>query len=378
MELHELTLVILACIFGGLVGSLVTVHVFVPDLNSLNANRTDEIIQNVYPNQSQPLQDTVTAIFSNNKQSVVYVDVLKVMQTPFGTISQEASGSGFIVSEDGYIVTNDHVVSDSTNITIVLFDGEEFQANLKGADPLNDVAVIKINAPNALRPVQVGDSDDLTAGDFVVAIGSPFRLQNTITFGIVSALNRQLTSQGGFVIEKVIQTDAAVNPGNSGGPLINLDGNVIGINTAIISQSGGSEGIGFAIPINTVKKIYTQLIDSGKVSRPWLGITGTDVTSDMVTAWKLTVNYGVLIVDFADNSPAKEAGLRETLSRPGRPDFILGDIIMSIGGKKITNNVDLLNVLLKYNPGNNVEVGVYRDSTPLTFNVTLGERPPGV
>ena len=180
------------------------------------------------------------------------------------------------------------------------------------------------------------------------------------------------------MIEKVIQTDAAVNPGNSGGPLINLDGNVIGINTAIISQSGGSEGIGFAIPINTVKKIYTQLIDSGKVSRPWLGITGTDVTSDMVTAWKLTVNYGVLIVDFADNSPAKEAGLRETLSRPGRPDFILGDIIMSIGGKKITNNVDLLNVLLKYNPGNNVEVGVYRDSTPLTFNVTLGERPPGV
>jgi S1-C subfamily serine protease len=166
-----------------------------------------------------------------------------------------------------------------------------------------------------------------------------------------------------------------VNPGNSGGPLINLEGKVVGINTAIISTSGGSEGIGFSIPINTVSRIYTELIESGKVRRPWMGITGTDVTKGMVNTWNLGVDYGVLIVDFTEYSPARETGLRETVSRPGMSDFVLGDIIVSIGEEKITNNVDLLNVLLKYKPGDTVEVKVYRDGSFLEFPVKLGERP---
>ncbi|NIO20192.1 MAG: trypsin-like serine protease [Candidatus Aenigmarchaeota archaeon] len=376
MKIKNLVFILIACVIGGMIGSFFTIALFFPAY-SVSTNPTT-IIERIYVNESVPLQDKVIDILRENKESVVHVNVLKLTQTPFGILRSEGSGSGFIVSDDGYIVTNDHVVSDASEIKIVLYNGEEFQAILRGADPLNDVAVVKISPNKKLKPVEIGDSESLTEGGFVVAIGSPFKLQNTITLGIVSALNRTLTSEGGFRIEKVIQTDAAVNPGNSGGPLIDLEGKVVGVNTAIISTSGGSEGIGFAIPINTVKGIYTELIESGKIARPFIGITGTDVTKAMVSAWELGVDYGVLVIDFSDRSSAKEAGLRETFSRPGRSDFILGDIIVSINGDKITNNVDLLNVLLKYKPGDTVEIKVYRDGSFLTFSVILGERPEEV
>jgi S1-C subfamily serine protease len=371
---------LLACIMGGIIGSAMTIFIITPGMlfEMEPANATRIITERVYLNQSVQLQDRITGIFEKSKESVVFVNCVKYAQTVFGVAQSEASGSGFVVSEDGYIVTNDHVVADASNITVVFSDGSEYAATLKGADPLNDVAVIKITPKQKLKPVEIGNSDSIEEGEFAVAIGSPFRLQNTVTLGIVSALNRTLESEGGFVIEKVIQTDAAVNPGNSGGPLIDLDGKVIGINTAIISQSGGSEGIGFAIPINTVNRTYTEIIESGKVKRPWLGITGSDVTEEMVRVWDLKVNYGVVIVDFADDSPAKKAGMIETISRPGRPDFVLGDIIVSIGGQKIQNNSGLLTVLLKYKPGDTAEVEVYRDGEFKKFQVVLGERPPSV
>ncbi|NIP40929.1 MAG: trypsin-like serine protease [Candidatus Aenigmarchaeota archaeon] len=379
MKTESFVLVVIACFIGGLMGSFFTIALFFPvySVSTQSPNPTT-VVERVYVNESIQLQDRVIDILQNNKDSVVHVNVVKYTQTPFGILRSEGSGSGFIVSEDGYVVTNEHVVSDASEINVVLYNDEEFQATLRGADPLNDVAVIKINPPYNLKPVEIGDSDGVREGEFVVAIGSPFRLQNTITLGIVSALNRTLTSEGGFRIEKVIQTDAAVNPGNSGGPLIDLEGKVVGVNTAIISTSGGSEGIGFSIPINTVKGIYTELIESGKIARPFIGITGTDVTKAMVSAWDLGVDYGVLVIDFSDRSSAKEAGLRETFSRPGRSDFILGDIIVSINGDKITNNVDLLNVLLKYKPGDTVEMEVYRDGSFLKFSVMLGERPEGM
>jgi S1-C subfamily serine protease len=365
---------IIASVLGGIIGSAITFYIVAP---GQPGNASSVVIERVYSNQSIPLEDRIVDLLQGNKESVVYIATIRYTQTVFGLAKAEASGSGFIVSEDGYIVTNDHVVADASNITVVLPNGDEFQATLKGADPLNDVAVIKIAPAYKLKPLEMGDSDNVTEGEFVVAIGSPFRLQNTITLGIVSALNRQLESEGGFIIEKVIQTDAAVNPGNSGGPLIDLEGKAIGINTAIISTSGGSEGIGFAIPINTVSRIYTEIIESGKVIRPWLGITSTDVNENMVQAWDLGVDYGIIVIDFAEYSPAREAGLRETFSRPGQADFILGDIIVSIGGQKITNNADLLNVLLKYEPGETVEVEVYRDGSLRNFSVVLGERPEG-
>ena len=372
MKISIVIYILIACVVGGAVGSFLTLALFFP-VYTQTGNTT--IIERVYVNQTVSLQERIIDILEKNKESVVYVNTVRYAQTFFGLARSEASGSGFVVSGDGYIVTNDHVVSDASNITVVFSNGDEFQATLRGSDPLNDVAVIKTNPPYELKPVEIGDSDSVREGEFVVAIGSPFRLQNTITLGIVSALNRTLTSEGGFRIEKVIQTDAAVNPGNSGGPLINLEGKVVGINTAIISTSGGSEGIGFSIPINTVSRIYTELIESGKVRRPWMGITGTDVTKGMVNTWNLGVDYGVLIVDFTEYSPARETGLRETVSRPGMSDFVLGDIIVSIGEEKITNNVDLLNVLLKYKPGDTVEVKVYRDGSFLEFPVKLGERP---
>jgi serine protease Do len=372
MKTFNLACLLIACVLGGIAGSVVTFCVFMPG-GAYSVNTT--IIQKIYENQSMPLQDSIISILQDNKESVVYIDTISYTQTFFGVVKSEASGSGFVVSEDGYIVTNDHVVADASNITVVLYNGDEFQASIRGADPLNDVAVIKINPPYGLSAVKIGDSDSVKEGEFVIAIGNPFRLQNTVTLGIISALNRTLTSEGGFRIEKVIQTDAAVNPGNSGGPLIDLDGEVIGINTAIVSTSGGSEGIGFSIPINTVKGIYTEIIESGKVRRSWLGITGTDVDENMVSTWDLGVDYGVLVIDFTDYSPARDAGLRETFSRPGKSDFILGDIIVSIGGNRISDNVDLLNVMLKYDPGDTVEVEVYRDGSRIEFPVTLGERP---
>jgi len=377
MKISSLILVLIACFIGGLAGSFFTIALFFP-VYYVSSPIPTTAVERVYVNESVLLQEMVIDILQGNKESVVNIKVVKLTQTPFGTLRSEGSGSGFVVSGDGYIVTNDHVVSDSSEITVVLYNGEEFQATLRGADPLNDVAVIKVNAPYGLNPVETGDSDGLREGQFVVAIGSPFRLQNTITLGIVSALNRTLTSEGGFRIEKVIQTDAAVNPGNSGGPLIDLGGKVIGVNTAIISTSGGSEGIGFSIPINTVKGIYTELIESGKIARPWLGMTGTDVTEEMTNAWELDVDYGVLIVDFVENSPIQEAGARETVSRPGNKDFVLGDIIVSISGERISDNIGLLNVLLRYKPGDTVEMEVYRDGSFLEFPVTLAERPEGM
>jgi S1-C subfamily serine protease len=371
---------LITCVMGGIIGSTITFLVVAPGMllgEEAQDHPGQTIIQQIYTNQTVQLENMIKNIFENNKDSIVYVDSIRYAQSSFGVVKSEASGSGFIVSSDGYVVTNDHVIADATNITVVLPDGEELPASIKGADPLNDVAVLKINPAHPLTPVKVGDSDKIEVGDFVVAIGSPYRLQNTMTFGVISAMNRTLTSTGGFVIEKVIQTDAAVNPGNSGGPLINLQGEVIGINTAIISQSGGSEGVGFTIPINTVRNIYTQIIESGKVSRPWLGITGTDVTTDMIQAWNIGVDYGVIIIDFADPSPAKNAGMRETISRPGQPDFVLGDIIVAIGGLKVDNNAGLLNVLLKFNPGDKVDVQVWRDGSLKVFQVTLGQRPTG-
>lgn len=372
--------IILSSLLGGIIGVIITFLIVSPELflGISTNNNTNTVVEKIYFSENVSLEEKIADLVKEAKESVVYISCVKYTQSFFGVVKSEASGSGFIVSEDGYIVTNEHVISDADNITIVLSDGSEYKAELKGADPLNDVAVLKISPSKKLKPLKMGDSEKLTEGKFVIAIGSPFKLQNSVTLGIISATNRKLETESGFVIERVIQTDAAINPGNSGGPLLDLEGNVIGINTAIISTSGGSEGIGFAIPINTVKDIYQEILESGKVKRPWLGVTTVNINENMVKYWGLQIDYGVLIVDFADYSPAREAGLRETLSTPGKKDFVLGDIIISIEDKKISNNSDLLNVLMKYKPGNTVDVGVYRDNKILHFNVTLGERPEGI
>ena len=381
MRTAVLVLVLLSCVFGALVGAAISTFLILQADSGAAAqqNGTTVIREIVYANESVSLQDRIFTILNENRKSVVYIKVRKAVQTIFGPAISEASGSGFVISDSGYIVTNNHVVSDGSNITVTLYDGTELPATLRGTDPLNDVAVIKINpgAGTGLVPVTTGDSDSIKQGEFVVTIGSPFTLQNTVTLGIVSALNRTLVSEGGYRIENVIQTDASINPGNSGGPLLDLEGRVIGINTAIISQSGGSEGIGFAIPINTAQRIYNELIETGKVARPWMGITSVDVTANLVKMWKLGIESGVVIIDFTGYSPARDAGFRETISTPDKPDFTVGDIITEINGSEIRKNSDLLNILLKYKPGDTVVVTVFRDGSYLDMNLKLGERPEG-
>jgi serine protease Do len=372
--------VLLAWILGAVIGSVFGVFIALPlqiDAYMKGIPQGPGLVVTGI-NVTTSLQESIFSIVEENRNSVVHIKVEKEVRTVFGTGTTQSTGSGFVISEDGYIVTNNHVAADASKIEVVFNDGTELPATIRGTDPLNDVAVLKINPTITLNPVEIGDSSKLSQGELVVAIGSPFSLQNTVTLGIVSALDRTLVSEGGFRIENVIQTDAAINPGNSGGPLLSLDGNVIGINTAIVSQSGGSEGIGFAIPINTAKGIYEELIESGSVARPWLGISGADVTPALAQQWDMGVSSGVLIVDFTEYSPAREAGFRETVSMPGNQDFVLGDVITEINDESIGSNVDLLNVLLRYRPGDLAVVKVFRDGIYLNIDLTLGERPEGM
>lgn len=371
----------LSSLFGVLAGAILTALILlyvVPTIPS-NTSQATTVVRDVNITGSSSLEDNVKAVFQKNRDSVVYINVEKVVNSVFGSYTSQASGSGFIVTPDGYIVTNNHVISDADKIHVSLPDGTGYDADLTGADPLSDVAVIKIRglaSGVSLKPVEIGNSDSLEQGDLAIAIGSPFTLQNTVTFGVVSALDRKLETQSGFEIDKVIQTDAAVNPGNSGGPLLNSRGQVIGMNTAIISQSGGSEGIGFAIPINKVKEVYTELIDTGKVERPWIGITGLDITPDTASKLNLSLTEGILIIDVIKDSPADNAGLRKTTSDPSSTDFVLGDIITELAGQETPTMKDLISILLEYNPGDTIELKYYRNGDYDTVQVTLGVRPP--
>jgi len=277
---------------------------------------------------------------------------------------ERGQGSGFIISEDGYILTNNHVVGDVDKMTVELKDGRKFtNARLIGTDPESEVALIKIEGNN-FPVLPLGDSDQMEIGDWVIAIGNPFGLSETVTVGVVSAVGRSNVHIADY--ESFIQTDAAINPGNSGGPLINLDGKVIGINTAIVSQSGGYMGIGFAIPINMAKAIEEQLRDGGKVSRGFLGVYGQDVTSDLAQMLELKEPGGVVVSNVEKGSPADEAGLRTR------------DVLLELNGKKIQSYDAFRNEIATIRPGSAVRLNGLRDGKPLELKVTLAERPGAV
>jgi serine protease Do len=274
---------------------------------------------------------------------------------------QEGLGSGFIISQDGYILTNNHVVGDVDKITVSLQDGRTFtDAKLVGTDPDSEVALIKIGG-TGFPVLPLGDSGKADIGDWVIAIGNPFGLTETVTVGVISAVGRSNVHIAAY--ENFIQTDAAINPGNSGGPLINLDGQVIGINTAILSESGGYMGIGFAIPINMARNIADQLKDGGKVSRGYLGLYAQDVTPEMAELMGMKEPQGVVIAQVERDSPADKAGLK------------LQDVILEIDGKKITSYDAFRNEVAMLKPGSEVELRLLRDGKPLRLTVTLGERP---
>jgi serine protease Do len=276
---------------------------------------------------------------------------------------QRGQGSGFIISKDGFILTNNHVVEEADVISVTLSDQREFEAKVVGTDPQTDVALLKIEDPANLPVLPLGDSASLEVGEWVIAIGNPFGLSQTVTVGVVSATGR--SSVGINEYENFIQTDAAINPGNSGGPLINGRGEVIGINTALFSRTGGYMGIGFAIPINMAKSIESQLQKDGKVTRGWLGVVIQDVDKDLAESFGLKKAGGILISEVQKDSPASAAGLRQ------------GDIIMRLNDTELIDVSDLRNRVAMLSPGSKAMLEIIRDGRAKKIQVSIGEQPSG-
>ncbi len=319
-----------------------------------------------------------TQLYQEASPSVVAIRVTVVGRN--NRVVGAATGSGFVIDSEGHIITNNHVVEQANFIEVEFYDGTLAEGEVVGVDPDSDLAVIDVDLPaEELEPIIFGDSDALVVGVPVVAIGSPFGQDWTLTTGIVSGLNRIIDSLGSYSIGGIIQTDAAINPGNSGGPLLNLDGQVVGVNSQIATASGSNSGVGFAVPSNLVQRVALELIANGSVDYSYIGIAGTDVTLPMIQALNLPANTrGVAVSQVTPNSPASMAGLHSS-------DFVRAsssaasnvDVITAIDGVQIKGMDDLVSYLARYTvPGQTVAVSVLRNGQePLTLNVTLSPRP---
>jgi len=293
-------------------------------------------------------QLSVNEIYQRAKDGVVLVTTSA--QTPFGP-GGGGTGSGFLIDDEGHVLTNQHVVDNAQSVTVRFPDGDEIDARVVGADASSDVAVLELDSvPSGVTPVELGSSESLEIGDLVVAIGSPFGLEGTVTSGIVSALHRELTAPDGFTIDGAIQTDAAINPGNSGGPLLDGQGRVIGINSQIASSSGGNEGIGYAVPIETAREVADALIAGRAIERPFLGVQLAEADN------------GAQIAAVTDGSPADRAGLRQ------------GDVITEVEGDPASAD-EVRRAVAERKPGDKLELTIRRDGGTETVTATLGKRP---
>ncbi|MBV8626803.1 MAG: Do family serine endopeptidase [Paraburkholderia sp.] len=270
-------------------------------------------------------------------------------------------GSGVIVSPDGYILTNQHVIDGADQIEIALSDGRTTNAKVIGIDPETDLAVLKINLPN-LPTITLGRMDQTRVGDVVLAIGNPFGVGQTVTMGIISALGRNHLGINTF--ENFIQTDAPINPGNSGGALVDVNGNLLGINTAIYSRSGGSLGIGFAIPVSTARSVLESIITTGTVTRGWIGVEPQDVTPEIADSFGLKEKSGAIVAGVLQGGPADKAGIKP------------GDVLTSVNGEAITDTTRLLNVIAQIKPGTDARVHLVRKNRDMDLDVLIGKRPP--
>jgi serine protease Do len=314
-------------------------------------------------NSEESLLPSVADVVAAVKPSVVAIDVEITTTDIFGQPTTErGAGSGWILSEDGYIVTNNHVVQDAETVTVTLDDDRVFVGEMVRTDPLTDLAIVRIDADN-LPALPVGSSSALQIGDWVVAIGNSLGMGTSATQGIVSALDVSLSSSAGQTLLGLIQTDAAINPGNSGGPLVNLSGDVVGINSIKISQVG-IEGMGYAISIDEAAPIIQQLIEIGYVNRPWLGISIYPVNAQVAQSYSLGIDHGILITEVVAGSPAEAAGLEA------------GDVITAIGDQEVDNSRALLQAMTSYKIGQAVEITYYRGVSKNTTTATLAESPP--
>jgi S1-C subfamily serine protease len=336
--------------------------------------------------QVAALERMVTDVFQRAGPGVVNITSRSISYDFFlRAIPQEGSGSGFVYDQNGHIVTNYHVIERARELHVTFQDESRLPAEVVGVDPSNDLAVIKVDAsPDLLRVIPLGDSDALKVGRFVVAIGNPFGLQQTLTTGVVSSLGRVIQSPDGRFIGEIIQTDAAINPGNSGGPLLDLEGRVVGVNSAIISPSNASAGIGFAIPASTVRRVVPELISRGRYAHPWLGIYPMTVSPNLATRLnragvRTPGGGGIVVVEVYRRGPAEAAGLRgpQQWGRLGNLRVPLGaDYILAIDGEPVETNRDLTVLLeTRHRVGSTVAVTVWRDGRVLDVNVTLGARP---
>jgi putative serine protease PepD len=320
------------------------------------------VVRQVTVEGSEPVVDgglTAAEIYDRTLRGVVEIAA--------GSGAGRAQGSGFVYDRQGHIVTNQHVVAGGTSISVSFWNGVELDAELVGTDPSTDLAVLRVDAAaGLLSPLRLADSSTVDVGDPVVAMGSPFGLEGTITSGIVSALHREMTAPNNFTIVDTIQTDAAINHGNSGGPLLDGRGRVIGVNAQIESESGGSDGVGFAIPSNTVRSIVRQLISTGEVQHAYLGVR------------MAPVDEGVAITQIVPDTPADEAGLQAatgTELEDGQEVPTGGDVIVEFDGQEVTSPVALQSAVDARRPGDTVAVVVLRDGERRTIEVTLGVRP---
>ena len=373
-------------IVGGVIGAAAVILIFAfvlmpaqqistPDLIISNGDDVTKFGDETILSTKKSL--TLVELFEKSESGVVRIDVDKINS------SRETGslGSGFVFDDLGHIITNAHVVESASSVTITFLDGSQYNAQIIGLDKFTDIAVIKVEEkPRYLHPLQMGDSSTLKVGEQVAAIGNPFGLSGSMTSGIVSQIGRLLPSQDtGFSIPNVIQTDAAINPGNSGGPLLNMAGKVMGINTAIQSGTGQSAGIGFAVPSNTILKVVPVLIEEGKYSHPWIGISGKDIDPELAKVRDLDQSKGFLIVTVVPGSPAEIAGLKgvSEIKIIGDKEYPAdGDIIVSVDGKEVRKISDILiHLQEEKSVGDEMILGILRDGEVMHIILALVERP---
>jgi S1-C subfamily serine protease len=336
---------------------------------------------------------SINQIYRQSGSGVVQITTTTVREVepdpflnPFGFPEQQrqqALGSGFVIDKSGHIVTNYHVVEGAEDIEVSFSNRDSVKARLVGSDPSTDLALLRVDVEaRALTPLRLGDSDRVRVGDSVVAIGNPLGLERSVTAGIVSALHRPLTAPNEFTIDDVIQTDAAINSGNSGGPLIGAGGQVIGVNTAIATGNTGARGnigIGFAVPVNTVRDVASQLMEKGRVEHAFLGVGAQAIDEKVAKLFNFPVDQGLLVVKVYGDSGADKAGLRAGTTEvvvAGESYLLGGDIIVEVDGKQMRTTEDLSEAVAAMKPGDKLAIEAYRNGEKRTFEVTLGRRPP--